>query len=92
MFGIEEPARLDESPRTLRTQGWADIGNLEVGSSYQRAEVGPWLLAQAADWLDLGGTTRLLSYADADDVGESDFLTAHGFRVLTRTIRGLTIP
>jgi GNAT superfamily N-acetyltransferase len=92
VIGYIEVESLDESPRTLRTQGWADVGNLEVGSSYQRTEVGPWLLAQAADWLDLGGTTRLLSYADADDAGESDFLTTHGFRVLTRTIRGLEMP
>jgi hypothetical protein len=49
-------------------------------------------LAQAADWLDLGGVTRLLSYADTDDALESDFLSANGFRVLTRTVRGMSIP
>lgn len=91
-IGYIEVGNLDESPRTLRTQGWADVGNLEVSPSYQRAEVGSWLLAQAADWLELGTATRLLSYAETDDVGEAEFLTANGFRVLTRTIRGLTWP
>jgi GNAT superfamily N-acetyltransferase len=92
VIGYIEVENLDESPRTLRTRGWADVGNLEVSSSYPRTAIGRWLLAQAADWLDLGGVTRLLSYADTDDVLESDFLSANGFRVLTRTVRGMSIP
>lgn len=92
VIGYIEVGNLDESPRTLRTQGWADVGNLEVSASHSRTAVGTWLLAQAADWLDLGNVTRLLSYADTGDASEANFLTTAGFRVLTRTIRGLTIP
>ena len=91
VIGYIEVESLDESPRTLRTQGWADVGNLEVSKPHPRAEIGRWLLAQAADWLDLGNTNRLLSYADTDDLEEAEFLAANGFRVLTRTVRGLSL-
>jgi GNAT superfamily N-acetyltransferase len=90
--GYIEVDSLDDSPRTLRTRGWADVGNLEVSPSHSRTEIGGWLLAQAAEWLDLGQVTRLLSYADTDDAPEAAFLEAAGFRVLTRTIRHLSIP
>ncbi len=90
--GYIEVENRDESPRTLRAREWADVGNLEVSLGYSRTTVGRWLLAQAADWLDLGGVTRLLSYADTSDDAEAEFLTAAGFQVLTRTIRGLALP
>ena len=92
VVGYIEVDSLDESPRTLRTQGWADIGNLEVSSPHSRTAVGTWLLAQAADWLELGHVTRLLGYADTDDRDEAEFFAAAGFRILTRTLRGLTLP
>jgi GNAT superfamily N-acetyltransferase len=92
VVGYIEVESRDESPRTLRTRGWADVGNFEVAPGHSRTTVGTWLLAQAADWLDLGGVTHLLSYADTGDATEEEFLTAVGFRVLTRTIRGLAIP
>jgi GNAT superfamily N-acetyltransferase len=88
--GYIEVGSLDESPRTMRTQGWADIGNLEVSPGYSRAAIGGWLLAQAADWLELGDVSRLLGYTGPGDEAEAEFLATAGFRVLTRTVRGLT--
>jgi GNAT superfamily N-acetyltransferase len=90
VIGYIEVGSLDESPRTMRTQGWADIGNLEVSPGYSRAAIGGWLLAQAADWLELGGVSRLLGYTGPDDEAEAEFLATNGFRILTRTVRGLT--
>jgi GNAT superfamily N-acetyltransferase len=92
VVGYVEVESLDRTPRTQRTAGWADIGNLEVDAGVRGTGIGTWLLAQAADWLDLGGVTRTLGYADdsADDVPLAGFLAARGFRVLTRTVRGLT--
>jgi GNAT superfamily N-acetyltransferase len=90
-IGYIEVADRDENPRTLRTRGWADIGNLEVSPPHNRSDIGVWLLAQAADWLELGEVTRLLSYADTDDLDEAKFLTSAGFRVLTRTVCELTL-
>jgi GNAT superfamily N-acetyltransferase len=73
---------------------WADIGNLHVADPYQRRGVGTWLLGEATDWLDLAQVDNLLAYADSDGPGQSDptgyraFLSAVGFRELTRTGRG----
>jgi len=47
-----------------------------------------WLLAQAADWLRLGGSTRLVTYAWPEEADKLAFATAHGFRELVRTERG----
>jgi GNAT superfamily N-acetyltransferase len=57
---------------------------------FRRRGVGSWLIAQAADWLELGDVTRLLGYADPAEPTESAFLTSAGFRILTTTLRGLT--
>ncbi|MEV6493396.1 GNAT family N-acetyltransferase [Actinoplanes sp. NPDC051633] len=87
---IEVDTNLDAGPRTSRVGAWADIGNLWVDPAHRRGGIGTWLLGQAAAWLDLGGVTRLLDYADADDHPYQSFLTATGFTLLTRTTRGLT--
>lgn len=64
-----------------RFAGWADIGNLVARDDATRA----WLLAQAKDWLRLGGVQRLVAYADP---GGEIFYVANGFRELVRTERG----
>lgn len=77
---------------------WADVGNLHVAGQYQRRGVGTWLLGQAAEWLDLAQVGNLLDYTYADSrnpdqrdpAGYQAFLTASGFRELTRTRRGWT--
>jgi GNAT superfamily N-acetyltransferase len=74
------------------TQGWADVSDLVVSPGHRRDAVGSWLLSQAADRLELGGVTRLPSYADPDHRDEVGFLCGNGFQVLTRTVRRLSRP
>lgn len=87
---VEVDTGLDGGPRVSRLGAWADIGNLWVEPGHRRRGIGTWLLGRAADWLDLGGVTRVLDYADADDQPYAAFLAATGFTVLTRTARGFT--
>ena len=98
VIGYIETEVLDKGERMSRHGGWADVGNLHVASPYRRRGVGSWLLGQAADWLRLAGTSRLLNYAwlegtDPGGLNYDDyraFLPAVGFRELTRTARGWT--
>jgi GNAT superfamily N-acetyltransferase len=85
---VEVDTTLDVGPRISRLGAWADVGNLWVEPSYRRRGIGTWLVGRAAAWLELGGVTRLLDYADDDSY--AGFLTAVGFTVLTRTARGFT--
>jgi GNAT superfamily N-acetyltransferase len=87
---IEVETNLDAGPRISRLGAWADVGNLWVAPAHRRRRIGTWLLGQAADWLDLGGATRLLDYADTDEKDYAAFLTAAGFTALTRTVRTFT--
>jgi GNAT superfamily N-acetyltransferase len=87
---IEVDTNLDAGPRISRVGAWADVGNLWVEPDRRRRGIGRWLVGQAATWLELGGATRLLDYADADEPAYAAFLTASGFTVLTRTARGFT--
>lgn len=84
---VEVDTNLDSGPRVSRVGSWADIGNLWVEPAQRRHGVGTWLVGQAADWLELGGITRLLDYSGADEPEYMEFLTAAGFTVLTRTAR-----
>ncbi len=97
-IGFVEVDELEAGPRAVRAQGWADVGNLHVEDEFRRCGVGRWLIAEAAEWLDLGDVARLLAYTEPTDQPDSTdsvvqpsvelrFLTAVGFRVLTRTIR-----
>jgi GNAT superfamily N-acetyltransferase len=96
--GYIETEVLDKGERMSRHGGWADVGNLHVASPHRRRGVGSWLLGQAADWLRLAGANRLLNYAwlegtDPGGLNYDDyraFLSAVGFRELTRTERGWT--
>ena len=101
VIGYIETEILDEGERMWRHDGWADVGNLRVAAGYRRRGVGSWLLGQAADWLRLAQVTRLLDYAWLDGTdpaggsgqgydGYRAFLSAVGFRELTRTARGWT--
>ncbi|BCJ39935.1 hypothetical protein GCM10010168_27940 [Actinoplanes ianthinogenes] len=85
---VEVDTNLDNGPRVSRVGSWADVGNLWVEPEHRRRGVGRWLLGQAAGWLELGGVTRLLDYADEKEVDYAGFLTACGFTLLTRTARG----
>ena len=87
---IEVDTNLDVAPRISRIGGWADVGNLWVEPAHRRRRIGGWLVGQAATWLELGGTARLLDYAAGDEETYAAFLTATGFSVLTRTVRSFT--
>jgi GNAT superfamily N-acetyltransferase len=89
---IEVDANLDAGPRMSRLGAWADVGNLWVEPTYRRRSIGSWLVGHAAAWLELGGTARLLDYADAEEEAYASFLTAVGFTVLTRTDRRFVHP
>jgi GNAT superfamily N-acetyltransferase len=96
-LGYIEVEALDDGERRSRRSGWADVGNLHVAAGHRRRGIATWLLGQAAGWLELAGAGQLLAYAgldDADPSGHQDagraFLTAAGFRELTRTARGWT--
>jgi GNAT superfamily N-acetyltransferase len=74
-----------------RLAGWADVWELHVEEGVRRRGVATWLVGHAADWLRLARVERVLDYVI---VGEDDarlaFLTALGWRELTRARRGWT--
>lgn len=79
------------APGRTPSDGWADVGNLWVDESRRRQGVGRWLVGRAADWLELGGVRRVLSYVSEGEDVELAFHRALGFTVLTRTERGWTL-
>jgi GNAT superfamily N-acetyltransferase len=106
LAGYIEVDIVDEGERLPRHGRWADIGNLYVPEQHRRRGIATWLLAQAAEWLQLAEVGRLLAYAglsgpnpggsgpggQSQDDDHRAFLTASGFRELTRTTRGWTRP
>ncbi len=90
VVGIHEvEADLTAGGALSRMAGWADVWELNVDERMRRRGVATWLVGHTADWLRLGRVERLLDYAV---IGEGDahlaFLTALGWRELTRTRRG----
>lgn len=91
VVGYIEVEILEESERLGPRGRFADIGNLHVVEGERRRGVGTWLVAQAAEWLRLGRVDRVLDYTSPEDEAlYVPFLSAIGFRVLTRTERGWT--
>jgi GNAT superfamily N-acetyltransferase len=96
IIGYIELEIFEEGERLSRHGRWADLGNLHVAEAHRRRGIATWLLAQAADWLQLAQVERLLGYAwleGQDETGQRydnyrAFLAAAGFRELTRTKRG----
>lgn len=85
---LEIDTNLGEAGRFSRGTGWADVGNLHVEPRDRFAEVAGWLLQRAADWLELGGIGRLLTYSSADDP-DAEFWRQAGFTRLTTARRML---
>jgi len=74
----------------LAFAGWADECNHWVQEDLRGQGIGTWLVAHAAAWLRLGGTTRLLAYAIEDDTIDrcTSYYARYGLRPINRTIRG----
>jgi GNAT superfamily N-acetyltransferase len=86
-LGYLEVDTADDGSRFGRP-GRADIGNLEVEEAFRRRGVATALLAEAARWLCLAGSTSLIAYlSDESPESERRFYEAVGFEVLTRTRR-----
>jgi hypothetical protein len=85
----DEPIGMARSSAAVR---WADIGNLVVHDAENYAAVLSGLLSVAADWMLLGGVTRLIAYwaEDLDPMDELNALKRAGFQPLVRNARGLT--
>jgi GNAT superfamily N-acetyltransferase len=88
--GYIEVETLEDPGRLPRHGAWAGIGNLHVLEDYRPRGVATWLLSQAAAWLRLARTDRLLAYAWPEQADCTAFLAATGFLELTRTQRGWT--
>jgi len=85
---IEIDTNLGDAGRFSRGAGLADVGNLHVLVADRHAEIAGWLLRQAAEWLELGGIGRLLTYTREGDA-DADLWSSAGFRRLTTTRRML---
>jgi hypothetical protein len=86
----------DQSADMARSQAaarWADVGNLIVSDERQLPWAMPQLLSLAAEWLLLGGVTRLADYwaKDVDPPAYLDVLEELGFTTLVANERGLRL-
>jgi len=74
----------------LAFAGWADECNHWVRADLRGRGIGTWLVATAATWLRLGGTTRLLAYAIEDDriADWTRYYRRYGLVPINRVIRG----
>lgn len=70
--------------------GWADECNHWVREDLRGKGIGTWLVAQAALWLRLGGTTRFLAYAiENEHINRcTDYYARYGLAPINRTVRG----
>jgi GNAT superfamily N-acetyltransferase len=89
---IEVDTDLAAGGRLAQLAGWADVGNLHVKEAHRRRGVATWLIGQAADWLRLARVERLLDYAWDTETDRLALLGRLGFRELTRTARGWSLP
>jgi GNAT superfamily N-acetyltransferase len=89
---IEVDTDLAAGGRLAQLAGWADVGNLHVKEAHRRRGVATWLMGQAADWLRLARVERLLDYAWDTETDRLALLGRLGFRELTRTARGWSLP
>ena len=88
VVGYVEVETQEAPGRFPQNGGLADIGNLWVDEAHRRRGIATWLVAAAADWLRLARVDRILGYAWPEEEVSTAFLTAVGFRELTRTRRG----
>jgi GNAT superfamily N-acetyltransferase len=74
----------------LAFAGWADECNHWVRDDLRGRGIGTWLVAHAADWLRLGGTTRLMTYAIEGEstAAWTHYYARYGLTPINRTTRG----
>lgn len=86
----EVDADLTRGGANLAFTGWADECNHWVRDDLRGRGIGTWLVGCAGAWLRLGGTTRLLAYADEDaDLPRwTRYYSRHGLEPINRTTRG----
>ncbi len=90
MFEVDTD--LTRGGTNLGAAGWADVCNHRVREDLRGRGIGTWLVRSAAEWLRLGGTTRLLAYAIEDEDLEARvrYFGRFGLRPVNRTTRGWT--
>lgn len=73
----------------LAFAGWADESNHWVRGDLRGRGIGTWLVAHTGDWLRLGGTTRLMTYAIEDDHTPAwiRYYSRYGLAPINRTTR-----
>jgi hypothetical protein len=83
----DQPAEMARSSVAVR---WADVGNRMLLEGTDPGSALPALFAAGAEWLLLGGVTRVLDYwaEDIDPPSELAQLQRAGFHVLVHTERG----
>lgn len=81
---------LTQGGTNLAFTGWADECNHWVREDLRGQGIGGWLVAHAAAWLRLGGTTRLLTYAIEDEhiARCTGYYARYGLQPINRTVRG----
>jgi GNAT superfamily N-acetyltransferase len=74
----------------LAFAGWADECNHWVRDDLRGRGIGTWLVANAAAWLRLGGTTRLMAYVIDSDHTQAwiRYYSRYGLTPINRTSRG----
>jgi GNAT superfamily N-acetyltransferase len=86
-LGYLEVDGADDGSRFGRP-GRADIGNLWVEEEFRRRGVATSLLAEAARWLRLAGSSTLIAYLSEESPdSEQRFYERNGFEVLSRVRR-----
>ena len=88
LFEVDDD--LSRGGTNLGAAGWADHCNHWVREDLRRQGIGSWLVRSAAEWLRLGGTTRLIAYTIEDErlPDSVRYFARFGLHPVNRTTRG----
>lgn len=81
---------LTEGGTNMAFVGWADECNHWVREDRRGQGIGTWVVAHAARWLRLGGTTRFMAYTIENEHTDrcTDYYARYGLHPVNRTVRG----
>lgn len=81
---------LSRGSANLAVAAWADECNHWVRDELRTRGIGTWLLQSGADWLRLGGKSRLMAYAieGEDTARRTSYYGRFGMQPINRTVRG----